>query len=333
MTAAWLAAGDGIVLSSRIRLARNLEDLPFRGTLSPSASRELCERVEGMMAAVGLVPFADDRTGQPVLMADALRLPSDLAESTSPWMALERGDTGLAVLQSDHFRLWSLRPGLDLLGALEDVSVLEPELWRLGPLARDPEWGWRTASPEDVGTGVRAGVLLHVPALWLSRRLAPLIEGLSVLGGRLTSPWHGEEPGPLVVVGNRRTLGTSELEIAEQVRGWADRVRQEEEKAARDLVEHWGADLRDSVHRSDAILGSCRLISAAELRQRTALVALGVRTGWLPERGIPEVLELATSLREGTLRIRRAQGIPEAHPHLDDLRADEARELWNRPRP
>ncbi len=333
MTAPWLGAGDGIALASRVRLARNLEDLPFRGTLPPAAARELCERVEGLMAPVGLVACADDRSTQAVLLSDGLRVPSDLAEATSPWMALERGHSGLLVLQSDHFRLWSVRSGLDLLGALDDVSVLEPELWRAGPLARDREWGWRTASPEDVGTGLRAGVLLNTPALWLSRRLGPLAEGLAALGGRLSSPWHGEEPGPLVVVANRRTLGVSELVVADEVTRWAARVRQEEEKAARDLVEHWGADLRDSVHRSDAILGSCRLLSEAELRQRVALVALGVRTGWLAGRDIALVLELLVSLREGTLRIRRAQGIPEAHPKLDDLRADEAREIWNRPRP
>lgn len=333
MIAPWIGTGDGIALASRVRLARNLEDLPFRGTLAPAAARELCQRVETLMAPVGLLACADDRTEQVVEMADGLRVPSELAAPTSPWMALERGDSGLLILQSDHFRLWSVRPGLDLMGALDDVSLLEPELWRAGPLARDPQWGWRTASPEDVGTGLRAAVLLHVPALWLSRRLGPLAEGLGVLGGRLTSPWHGEEPGPLVVVANRRTLGVSGPELAEEVTRWAVRVRQEEEKAARDLVEHWGADLRDSVHRSDAVLGSARLLSEAELRQRAALVALGVRTGWLADRDAALVLELVVSLREGSLRIRRAQGIPEAHPRLDDLRADEARDIWNRPRP
>jgi len=245
-------------------------------------------------------------------------------------MALEQATRGLLILQSDHLRLWAIRPGLDLTGALEDVAELEPDLSKLGPLAQDAEWGWRTASPEDVGTGLRASVLLFAPALWLARRLSNLSDGLEALGGRLTSPWHGEEAGPLVLVSNRRTLGTTELDLVADVANWANRIREEEERAARDLVEHWGSDLRDSVHRSEAILGAMRLISVEEVRQRAALAALGARLGWLPASRARDAIDLLMGTRVATLRARRPGEIPEAHRTLDDLRASEARSLWTR---
>lgn len=334
MIPGWIARPEGIVLASRARLARNLQDVPFRGVLPPQAAREFRERYGRILSeATSLEPFADETTGDLAVLADHLRIPSDLLESGSPWAALESAGRGAILLQSDHFRLWATRPGLDPSGALQDLADLEPAIASAGPLARDPEWGWRTASPEDVGTGLRVGVLLHAPALWLSRRVSNLADGLEVLGGRLTAPWHQEEPGPLLVVSNRRTLGRTELDLVAEVQRWSSRVKEEEEKAANDLVEHWGGDLRDSVHRSDGVLATARLISAGELVHRSALVALGARLGWLPSSRIRDALELLLACREGTLRVRRAGQLPEAHPLLDDLRAAEARTLWTRALP
>lgn len=334
MIPSWFEDQPGIVLSSRARIARNLEDVPFRGVLPPQAAREFRENFGRILSeATALEPSADETTQELVLLADHLRIPSDLLETGSPWAMLQSGGRGAILLQSDHFRLWAVRSGLDPAGALEDLAELEPAVAGAGRLARDPEWGWRTASPEDVGTGLRSSVLLHAPALWLSRRIANLSEGLEVLGGRLTSPWHQEDPGSLLVVSNRRTLGRTELQIVADVERWSARVRDEEERAANDLVEHWGGDLRDSVHRSDAILSSARLISSSELLHRSALAALGSRLGWLPKARGRDALRLLLGCRDGTLRARRAHELPEAHPLLDDLRAAEARTLWTRQTP
>lgn len=332
MKPSWLSETPEVVLSSRVRLARNLEDVPFRGVLPPAAAREFCDRARQILSS-SLGVFADETSEDLGSLADHLRIPSDLLETGSPWLALEAGTRGAVVLQSDHFRLWAVRGGLDLVGALEDLAPLEAELKPLGRLARDSEWGWRTASPEDVGTGLRAGVLFHAPALWLARRVSNLSDGLEVLGGRLSSPWHGDEAGSLFVVSNRRTLGVSELDLVAEVEGWAKRVQEEEERAARDLVEHWGSDLRDSVHRSEAILGSARLLSVSELGQRAAFAALGARLGWLPASRARDAIDLLMGTRDGTVRSRRAQEIPEAHRNLDDLRATEARSLWTRANP
>ena len=330
MTPSWIPEHPSIVLASRARLARNLENIPFRGVLPPQAAREFREHFGRILSeSTPLGPFVDETTTDLVLLADHLGIPSDLLESGSPWAALRDGGRGAILLQSDHFRLFAVRQGLDPIGALEDLAGLEPALAAAGTLARDPEWGWRTASPEDVGTGLRSSVLLHAPALWLARRVSNLSDGLEVLGGKLTSPWHQEDPGPLLVVSNRRTLGRTELEIVADVQRWATRVRDEEERATSDLVEHWGGDLRDSVHRSEAILASARLISSGELVHRSALAALGARLGWLsPSRG-RDALDLLLGTRDGTLRLRRAHELPEAHPLLDDLRASETRILWN----
>lgn len=320
---------DPIVLSSRVRLARNLDGMPFRGAISPDQARQFCRTCEAHLVPAGFDVVGRELDPDLALRSDALELPQDLIDIVTPWRAFSRADAGVLTLASDHLRLWAARPGMDLSGCLADVAELETACLPLGPWSKDPQWGWRTASPEDVGTGLRAGVLLHVPALWLSRRLSSLLEGAEVLGFRVVSPWHGDEPGALIVVSNRRTLGPKERDLIQTVHQFASRIREEEEKAAQDLVSHWGGELRDSVHRSDALLGACRLLSASELAQRAALVALGSRTGWLPPDRSERSLRLVMGTRESTLVRRQSAGLAESHPHRDDLRAEETRSLWS----
>lgn len=330
MNRPWLSEDPGIVLASRVRLARNIDGLPFRGALPPGAARDFCERVRSVLGPLGYATIASEASPDAAECSDSLLVPADLAGSSSPWMALGRGSSGVLALHDDHLRAWAIRPGSDFAGALHDLVEVESDIELLGPFSRDPDWGWRTASPEDVGTGMRASALLHVPALWLSRRLSSLSDGLDVLGGRLRSAWHDDPPGALVVVSNRCTLGRSELDLLHDLEQWVRRIAEEEERAMRDLVEHWGGELRDAVERSDAVLGAARLMSNSELQQRMALLALGVRLGWLPGRNGGDVMRLRFGTRQGTLRVRRADEIPEGHANLDDLRAAEARSLWNR---
>lgn len=332
MSLEWLPEEDAVVLSSRIRIARNVDGIPFRGALHPGAAREFAVRVRAVLCPLGLEHSADDESPDAALLSDSLEIPSDLLDGGSPWLSLRRRDTGVLVFQNDHLRAWARRTGSDLAGTLEDVVELDSDLSLLGPFARDPQWGWRTSSPEDVGTGMRATTLLFLPALWLARRIGNLSDGLDMLGGRLRSPWEGEAPGPLAVVSNRVTLGRSELDLVRDVEGWTRRVAEEEERAARDLVEHWGGELRDTVHRSDAVLASSRLLGAAELQQRAALVALGSRMGWMPSGLVREAVRLLVETRPDTLRRRRAGEVAEGHPQLDDLRASEVRLLWGRSR-
>lgn len=332
MNAGWLSPTDSVVLASRARLARAVEGLPFRGALHPGAAREFRDRARAVLGPLGFAALADDLSLDAASRSDALEIPSDILGGGAPWLALRRAGTGVLVFHNDHLRGWAVRPGADLVGALQDLVEVESDMALLGPFAEDPEWGWRTASPEDVGTGLRASSLLFVPALWLSRRLSNLSDGLDVLGGRMRSPWHGEPLGPLATVANRVTLGRSELDLARDVERWTARVVQEEERAARDLVEHWGGELRDSVHRSDAVLGSARLLSGGELQQRAALVGLGARLGWLGTESVRIAVELLLETRSDTLRLRRPGELAEGHPHLDDLRASETRALWGRAR-
>lgn len=330
MIPGWLEHCDGVVLASRARLARNAEGLPFRGALHPGAAREFRDRARAVLGSLGYDAIADDLSLDAATRADMLDLPSDILGGGSPWLAMRRAGTGFLVFHNDHLRGWAVRPGADLVGALQDLVDVESDMALLGPFAEDPEWGWRTASPEDVGTGLRVSSLLFAPALWLSRRISNLADGLDVLGGRLRSPWHGEPHGPLVVAANRVTLGRCELDLARDVEHWTRRIVEEEERAARDLVEHWGGELRDSVHRSVAVLASARLLSAAELQQRASLAGLGARLGWLPTEIVKTSVSLLLETRSDTLRLRRAGELAEGHPHLDDLRASEARSLWSR---
>lgn len=322
------------MLASRVRLARNLRDVPFRGAIAPSAARELCERVRRHADGVlpGLAPLADETSLDAGSLSDRLRVPSNLLspDDPGPWLALEERERGLLVLDGDHLRPWARTPGLDLPGALERIATWEEALQESFRLARDPDWGWRTASPGDVGTGLRASVLLHLPALWLSRALGAAADALDVLGLRLGDPWGGdpEASGGLCVLANRRTLGRPEIEILREVTAGAERLRDEERRATEVLSERWGLELSDAVRRSDAVLGSAALLSDRELTSRCAFLALGARLGELPGTAGRDALLLRLETREASLKAVAGAAWAEAHPQLDDLRAREAARVW-----
>lgn len=318
------------ILASRVRLARNFPDIPFRGTISPQEGRRLCERVLDAVRGLhpAFVPLADETSEDAGELVERMRIPGNLLDPSDPgpWLALEDAGRGLLVLDGDHLRLWSTRPGNALFEALDEASHLESALRERMQLMRDPTLGWRTASPGDVGSGMRASLLLHLPALWITGRMLGVVDAMDTLEHPLRGPWGAvtEEDGGLVVVTHTRTLGCREVEIIETLARIAAKLVREEEKAVQSLIQHWGPQMQDAVGRSVAVLGAARLLSRRELSSRLRWVALGARLGWISPVMASTAMDIF--LATGPRRLRRLVGsaVTEFDAHLDDWRAQEA---------
>ena len=317
------------VLASRVRLARNLVGSSFRGTISPQEGRRLCERVLDAVRGLhpAFVPLADETSDESGELVERMRIPANLLDASDPgpWLAMEDAGRGLLVLDGDHLRLWSIRPGDALFEALEEASLLETSLRDRLPLSRDPAWGWRTASPGDVGSGLRASLLLHLPALWISARMSGVIDAMETLAHPLRGPWGpvAEDDGGLVIVTHLRTLGSREVEITAAVAEAASKLVREEARAQQALVDHWGTQMQDAVARSLAVLGSARLLSRRELSSRLRWVALGARLGWVPQ--VMAAAAMEAFLATGNRRLKRLAGsaASEFDAPLDEWRAQE----------
>lgn len=333
----WVSeVGTEQVLSSRARLARNVEGVPFRGAVSPQEGRRFCERVldslKGMHPA--FVPFADETSEDSPDLAEAMRLPGNLVDplDPGPWLALEDSGRGVLALDGDHLRIWARKPGSSLPEALEEAGALESLVREAFPLVRDAQFGWLTSSPMDAGTGLRASLLLHLPALCIAGRTLGFPEAMDVLEHPLRGPWGAisEDDAGLFVLTHQRTLGVSEAEILQGLETASLILLREEERAAQSLLHEWGSELQDAVARSAAILPSARLLSRRELSARTRWLSLGSRLGLIPAWNAQAAME--SHLRTGDRTLERAAGsvAGEFDGNLDEWRARETAGVFRR---
>jgi len=324
----WIdGVGADTVLCSRARLARNLSGIPFRGAISPQEGRRFCERVldtlRGMHPA--FAPLADETSEELPDLVEAMRLPGNLLDpqDPGPWLALEDSGRGVLALDGDHLRIWARSSGQSLPEALEMAGSLEILVREVMPVVRDQQFGWITASPMDSGTGLRASLLLHLPALCIAGRTTGFPEAMDAMGHALRGPWGeiSEDDAGLFLLTHKRTLGVSEAEILEGLDRVASIFVREEGNARQSLLQEWGTELGDAVARSASLLGSSQLLSRRELSARVRLLSVGARLGWVDPGQARDAM--AAHLRTGDRTLARKAGsvAGELEGNLDELRA------------
>lgn len=340
-TPTWLET-DGpeadVVVSSRVRLARNLAKTPFPRLLDGKRAGEVCAQVEENLAPLfqnGLVldPEGLDDSECEFLVERSLAT-RDLVESAVPTRALFLGDGSLALMvnEEDHFRAQGFAPGLDLSQAHRTCAKLSDEISRRFRLARHDRFGYLTACPTNVGSGMRASLMLHLPAL--ARATTPLHHVIQVArrANLAVRGVHGEGSralGNLYQISNQITLG---VPAAKQVatidafgRKLIDYERKQRASAMRD------DDLRAALLRdaSEAweMLQTKEALSTAEALTKLSVLRLALLSGLGEELEtktvLPtprEVLTLCFQLQPGHLQARFGQS-------LDPERRDRSRAL------
>lgn len=283
---------SGIVLCTRARLARNVAGEPFPGNASPRDR----ERLGADLAAVlqSLPSLADARSIDVAGLGPdevlCLRELQVLGGGRNDDPAGRRVVLGPGLVRTaqvgdeDHVRLQSWRAGLDPEGALADVLACDDQLEAEIEPAFAEDLGYLTASPTNVGTGLRISALLHLPALVLGDEIEKVLNALRQLqfSVRGLAGDGGTVRGSLFVVANMISLGLSEQEVAEDFRTSIMKVVTYEQLAREQLFSRDSMGLEDMAWRSLAVLQSARLISGQETWDRLSSVRLGVDHGMLP---------------------------------------------------
>lgn len=328
-TTAWLRAdGDPIVLSTRMRLARNLAGAPFPPRCGPRPLEGVRETVR--RAVVGH-PALAELEWAPLEKLTGLELHLLLERHlVSPAFLSGRGPRGLAwgpdgtvslmVNEEDHVRLQVLMPGLRLQEAWQRGSRLDDALHERLDLAFDPEFGFLTSCPTNVGTGLRASAMLHLPALVRGGGMPKLAAQITRLG-LVVRGLYGEgteSAGNLFQISNQYTTGASEEEILAKVHDVATQIVDIEKQARERFRLERADELQDALWRALGILRHCWTIDTAEALEKLSLVRLGVDLGLLPSipGGVLNCLLVRT--RPATLQV-------EAHEDLDAPGRDRAR--------
>ena len=306
LTGEWLR-GVGpmsdVVISSRVRLARNLADYPFLATAGDHERAEiyrtLAERIAATPGGTDAL-LVDVETTDPIdrqfLVERHLISRQHAAGEGHRGVSISPSETrALMINEEDHLRIQVLRSGLQLQALWEEVNEVDDALGASLPFAFDRQFGYLTACPTNVGTGIRVSVMLHLPALRLTNEFERVGQAakdmkLAVRGlfGEGT-----EALGDFFQVSNQITLGREETDIIDDFHHVVIPKIVEYEQAARAaLLEKRLHALDDKLFRAMGTLRSARLMSSNEAMQYLSHVRMGLHTGRIKSVDLQTVNEL-----------------------------------------
>lgn len=284
--------GPGTVVFSGIRLARNLEGLPFPA----AASVNLLESVVEQATAAIRSEEAASRSGPMEIVRHAVLTPSErdflferelvskefLGMKPNRTLAFSTdGTLSVQINAEDHLRIRAIAPGASLERLWTRISDYEAALERRLRFAFRPQWGYLTASPANVGTAMRAWSVLHLPALVMTGQAKGLLENLPALGFQ-SAPYcaaGGKAAGSLFRISNVSTLGEREEDLLDRLNSISSALSQEEERATLTLATHDPLRLLNACGRAFGILKHAFLISPPEAFDALSLLKLGLNCG------------------------------------------------------
>lgn len=277
-----------IVLSSRIRLARNLQDFTFPLLSTIEESRALVEHIKINIAnqeyaTVGnleLLYMDDMKPNEKRVLVEKHLISPHLADESKSGAVLLSQDEAISIMlnEEDHMRIQCLFSGFQLSEGLVLASGIDDWMEEKVKYAFDEKHGYLTSCPTNVGTGLRASVMMHLPALVLTQQLNRILPAINQLGLVVRGIYgEGSEAlGNLFQISNQITLGKAEEDIVEDLRGVVMQLIQQERAARQTLLQSSKLHLEDRVFRSYGILAYSRIIESKEAAQRLSDVRLGI---------------------------------------------------------
>ncbi|RYD38285.1 MAG: protein arginine kinase [Verrucomicrobiaceae bacterium] len=291
----WMTGGVGdhcAVLTSRIRLARNLRHHPFPGWAKRD---QRAAALDLMRPAVEALPAMKDAFSQElgdltsvqkqVLVERHLISREHAARGDGSGAVIERRQTfSLMLNEEDHLRMQAIRPGLQLSSAFEALSSLDSELEGALEYAFDPSLGYLTTCPTNLGTGLRASAMLHLPGLVLSDQIGQVLQAVNKIGLAVRGLYgEGTESlGNLYQISNQSTLGESEETIIRRLERVISQVAQHERNAREKLLEDDPEMVADKIGRAYGVLRHAYIIDSKEALNHLSLLRLGGNLGFFP---------------------------------------------------
>ncbi|MDH5284796.1 MAG: ATP--guanido phosphotransferase, partial [Gemmatimonadota bacterium] len=292
----WLDASgpnSQMVLSTRIRLARNLANRPFAIRATGADRERVLSEVVAVsrecpsLEAAQLIRLDRIGPGDRRLLHERHLVSRELAclegeAQVRPASAvLLRDRIGLMLNEEDHLRLQGIRSGFDLQAAYQDVERMDSELGQRLAFAFHSEFGYLTSCPTNAGTGMRASVLIHLPGLVLTKEISKVLQGLAQVGLTFRGLYGegSEVVGNFFQLSNQTTLGKSEQELLDHLGRMVRQVIEYEEQARHVLRRDVPIIIEDKVWRAYGLLRHARSLSFEEAMNLLSGVRLGVGLG------------------------------------------------------
>lgn len=291
-TCEWLKGtgpNSDIVMSSRVRLARNLEKHPFSHWATKKQEKESLEALENAMGHVEMMITAlyvrmmdiDDVDKQFLLERHLISREHIVRPEFKSVVIGDKEIASVMINEEDHLRIQVLQSGLNLQECWRVANRLDDSLHKRIKFAYSSEWGYLTACPTNTGTGLRASVMLHLPALVMTKQIQRVLQAITKLGMTARGLYGEgtEAEGNFFQISNQVTLGSSEEDIIDNLERIIRQVIGHEENARKSLMKQNREVLQDKIWRAHGTLQSAHIITSKEMMQLISMVRLGVDMG------------------------------------------------------
>ena len=291
-TCEWLKGtgpNSDIVMSSRVRLARNLEAYPFSHWANKKEAKEVLNILESALASVDFMKNSlvikiteiDDVDKQFLLERHLVSREFIVHPEFKTVVISEREITNVMINEEDHLRIQVVQSGFNLQECWRIANRVDDELTRRVKFAFAPEWGYLTACPTNTGTGLRASVMMHLPALVMTKQINKVLHAITKLGMTARGLYGEgtEAEGNFFQISNQITLGSSEEDIIDNLERIIRQVVGHEENARKTLMKQNREVLQDKIWRASGTLRSAHIINTKEMMGLLSMVRLGVDMG------------------------------------------------------
>lgn len=322
-----------IVLATRVRLARNIADRLMPQKLDAEQGGQVLNQCLGVLnkcdspkftccKMAELHPLERGVMVEKHLVSPAFMNPSDYALAA----VSEDEKTCVMINEEDHIRIQCLLPGLQIEAAWQEASRIDDMLAKDITYAFDAQLGYLTACPTNLGTGLRASLMVHLPALTLTGRHKAIFANLARMGMTVRGMYGegSEAAGNLYQISNQVTLGISEQDIIENMHNVTLQIVEAEREARKALLQKSEIDFQDNVWRAYAVLAHSRRINIGEMMEKLSYLRLGIDMGMI--EGITPHQLTQLMIKGQTAYIQKAADKPLNEIGIECARADMLRQ-------
>ena len=320
---------NDVVISSRVRLARNAAGHRFMTRASVDERRELAAQLAAAITAAGdpVLRYIDLEPLSAVdrhMLVERHLISREHADAEGPRGVGLSNDEAVSIMvnEEDHLRMQVLHGGLDLQTAWAQMVAIDEAIQRRVPYAFDETYGYLTACPTNVGTGLRVSVMVHLPALAMTRELQRVFNAAAkidfVVRGLYGEGTQGH--GDFFQISNQKSLGRSEKEIIDNLEIVIPKIVSYERKVRQDILTEHRRQVEDRIFRARGILRGARLMTSEEALHLISQLRLGVQLGMIREVDTPALHRLFILSRPAHLQ--RWYGRELDGPERDAARAD-----------
>lgn len=310
---------ENIVLTSRIRLARNLAGVPFPHIISEERSEQIISEIQAAVMNselnveedFTLIRLKELNPFKRLSLVENHLISKEHANNYKNAAVLinKTNDISIMINEEDHIRLQVIGNEFDIKKIHELANKIDDVIEDKVTYAYDSKLGYLTSCPTNIGTGIRASVMLHLPALTLIKNIDNIIDTVNQVGITIRG-YYGEgsnSMGNIYQISNQITLGLSEEEIINNIIGVSKKIIDNENSARNILMKKQALEIEDDIFRSLGMLKYTRVITSTECLNLLSKVRLGIEMGILNEFDIRDIDDLFSKVQPATLQLSLGQ--------------------------